>query len=78
MAEVHIIADGPIGSGKSALLGEIEIALKAIGIPVKWFHPEAARQEKNMTHADWVSELERTKPTVVLIEARGYDPRIHG
>jgi len=70
MAEVKIIADGPVGSGKSALLGEIEIALKAIGVPVVWFNQESARREKNMTHADWQTELDRTKPTVVLIEAR--------
>lgn len=76
--EVKIIADGPIGSGKSALLGEIEIALKAIGVPVRWFNPEIERQEKNMTHADWAAEIERTKPSVVLIESRDYDPRWHG
>jgi Ni2+-binding GTPase involved in maturation of urease and hydrogenase len=68
MAEVRIIAVGPVGSGKSALLGEIEIALKAIGIAVSYADEVGAQQEKNMTHADWTSELERTRPTVVLVE----------
>ncbi len=68
MSEVRIIAAGPVGSGKSALLGEIEIALKAIGIPVVYSEPTQAQSEKAMTHADWASELERTQPNVVLVE----------
>lgn len=68
MSEVRIIARGDVGSGKSALLGEIEIALKAIGIPVRWANPKAAQAEKNGTHADWFSYLEMTKPSVVLEE----------
>ena len=69
MNEVTITAAGRVGSGKSALLGEIEILLKALGVPYRYADPKAAQAEKNLTHADWVGELERVKPTVVLAEA---------
>jgi len=68
MSEVKIIVSGDVGCGKSALLGEIEIMLRAIGIPVRYENEAAAQAEKNMTHADWIGELERTKPSVVLVE----------
>jgi len=68
MNEVIITASGPVGSGKSALLGEIEIMLKALGIPVHYEDEAAAQIEKNLTHADWVAELESIKPSVVLAE----------
>ena len=69
MSEVTITAAGRVGSGKSALLGEIEILLKALGVPYRYADPKAAQVEKNLTHADWVGEIERIKPTVVLAEA---------
>ena len=69
MNEVTITAAGRVGSGKSALLGEIEILLKALGVPYRYADPKAAQVEKNLTHADWVGEIERIKPTVVLAEA---------
>jgi Ni2+-binding GTPase involved in maturation of urease and hydrogenase len=68
MSTVHITATGPVGSGKSAILGEIEIALRAIGIPVAYADPLRANQEKNATHADWQESLERIKPSVILVE----------
>jgi ABC-type transport system involved in cytochrome c biogenesis ATPase subunit len=68
MNEVIITASGPVGSGKSALLGEIEIMLKAMGIPVRYLDEAEAQAEKNMTHADWIGELEYIKPSVVLVE----------
>jgi len=68
MREVTITASGPVGSGKSAILGEIEIALKAIGVEVRYADPKAAQQEKNMTHADWMDTIEMYNPTVVLVE----------
>lgn len=71
MSEITIIAKGPVGCGKSAVLGEIEIALKAIGVPVRWADAAGARSEKNMTHADWTSYLEMYQPTVVLVEQAG-------
>jgi hypothetical protein len=66
--EVTVEVSGPVGSGKSAILGEIEIALKAIGVPVRYADEAAAQSEKNMTHADWDYALEMYKPTVVLVE----------
>lgn len=68
--EVEIIARGAVGSGKSALLGEIEILLKAMRVPYRHGDPEAWKSEVNLTGADWQSELERTKPVVVLREER--------
>lgn len=63
---VYVTATGSTGSGKSAVLGEIEIAMKAIGVPVE--HGPDFQAEKNMTHADWETALDLYKPTVVLIE----------
>lgn len=68
MSEVRITVSGPVGCGKSALLGEIEIMCKALGVPVRYKEAEAARAEKNMTHAEWTAELEMYKPSVVLVE----------
>ena len=68
MNEVTITAAGRVGSGKSALLGEIEILLKALGVPYRYADPKAAQAEKNLTHADWVGVIEQVKPTVVLAE----------
>jgi hypothetical protein len=65
MAVVEIVARGPVGAGKSALLGEIEIALRAIGVEVAWPDGQA---EKNMTHAEWADALDLYKPTVRLRE----------
>lgn len=68
MKEVTITVSGPVGCGKSAILGEIEILCKALGIPCRYADPVAAQSEKNMTHADWTSDLELYKPSVVLVE----------
>lgn len=65
---VTVTASGPVGCGKSAVLGEIEIALKAIGVPVRYADPSAAQSEKNMTGADWDEALALYRPTVVLVE----------
>lgn len=68
MSEVTITVRGPVGSGKSALLGEIEILMRALGIPVRYADETSAKCEKNMTHADWTDALELYKPSVVLVE----------
>lgn len=68
MSEVKIIVSGPVGSGKSALLGEIEILMKAIGVPVRYENEADAQSEKNMTHADWQRYIEMYEPSVVLVE----------
>lgn len=68
MTEITVTISGPIGCGKSAIAGEIEIAMLAIGVPVRYADPKAAQTEKNMSHADWQSALEMYKPSVVLVE----------
>lgn len=68
MNEIKITVEGPVGSGKSALLGEIEILCKALGVPVRYANPSDANSEKAMTHADWTAYLEMYKPSVVLHE----------
>ena len=61
---VIVTVSGPTGSGKSAICGEIEIAMRAIGVPVAWDD----EGEKNMTHADWQHALDLYKPSVVIVE----------
>lgn len=68
MAELLVTVSGPVGSGKSAIAGEIEIALKALGIPVRFVDAEAMQAEKNMTHADWQTYLEMYRPRVAIKE----------
>ena len=65
---VEIIVRGPAGSGKSALLGEIEILLRAIGIKYSYEDPADAQSEKNATRSDWQHWLEVYEPQVILIE----------
>ena len=68
MATITVTVHGPVGSGKSAIAGEIEIALKAVGVPVRYANPAEEASEKNMTGADWTRYLEMYKPNVVLAE----------
>ena len=63
--EVLVVVSGFTGCGKSAIAGEIEIAMKAIGVPVKWTNGDA---EKHMTGADWLTAIEMYKPTVRIVE----------
>lgn len=63
--EVLVTVAGYTGSGKSAIAGEIEITMKAIGIPVLWANGDA---EKNMTGADWLAAIETYRPTVRIME----------
>lgn len=69
MSEITVTVSGPVGCGKSAIAGEIEIALKAIGVPVRFANEKDMRSEKNMTGADWTGYLEMYKPSVVIVEA---------
>ena len=39
--EVLVVVSGFTGCGKSAIAGEIEIAMKAIGVPVRWTNGDA-------------------------------------
>ncbi|HBJ7136918.1 TPA: hypothetical protein LDI52_000914 [Salmonella enterica subsp. enterica serovar Haifa] len=63
--EVLVVVSGFTGCGKSAIAGEIEIAMKAIGVPVKWTNGDA---EKRMTGADWLTAIEMYKPSVRIVE----------
>ncbi|HAV0897355.1 TPA: ead/Ea22-like family protein [Salmonella enterica subsp. enterica serovar Infantis] len=63
--EVLVVVSGFTGCGKSAVAGEIEIAMKAIGVPVQWTNGDA---EKHMTGADWLTAIEMYKPTVRIVE----------
>lgn len=63
--EVLVVVSGFTGCGKSAIAGEIEIAMKAIGVPVRWANGDA---EKRMTGADWLTAIEMYKPTVRIVE----------
>ena len=62
---VYVDVSGFTGTGKSAVAGEIEIAMRAIGLQVEWVDGQA---EKNMTGADWAHALEMYKPRVVIRE----------
>lgn len=63
--EVLVTVSGFTGCGKSAIAGEIEIAMKAIGVPVQWSNGDA---EKRMTRADWLTAIEMYRPTVRIVE----------
>lgn len=63
--EVLVTVAGFTGCGKSAIAGEIEIAMKAIGLPVTWADGDS---EKRMTGADWLTAIEMYKPTVRIVE----------
>ncbi|QLR51841.1 ead/Ea22-like family protein [Citrobacter freundii] len=63
--EVLVVVSGFTGCGKSAIAGEIEIAMKAIGVPVRWTNGDA---EKRMTGADWLTAIEMYKPTLRIVE----------
>ncbi len=63
--EVLVTVAGFTGCGKSAIAGEIEIAMKAIGLPVTWAN---GNSEKRMTGADWLTAIEMYKPTVRIVE----------
>ncbi|HID9335172.1 TPA: ead/Ea22-like family protein [Klebsiella pneumoniae] len=71
--EVLVTVAGFTGCGKSAIAGEIEIAMKAIGVPVTWANGDS---EKRMTGADWLTAIEMYKPTVRIVEEN--IPRVAG
>ena len=62
---VMVIVTGATGSGKSAICGEIELALKALGVPVVWRDGEA---EKRLNHADYAHDIDLYKPRVIIQE----------
>lgn len=68
MTKVMLTVSGPTGSGKSRILAEVEIALRAIGVSVTW----ANKDTRNEVHSEhwaessgaWQPEL----PDVELLE----------
>ena len=62
---ITVTVSGLTGAGKSAVCGEIEIALKAIGLVVHW---AGGDEEKRLTHADWQSALDLYAPQVFIQE----------
>lgn len=63
--EVLVTVSGFTGCGKSAIAGEIEIAMKAVGVPVQWTNSDV---EKRMTGADWLTAIEMYRPNVRIVE----------
>lgn len=63
MSKITVIVTGETGSGKSAIAGEIEIALKAIGVPVEW--KDADREWWQKGNEYWIDLY---KPEVTIIE----------
>jgi hypothetical protein len=72
MSKVTITVSGETGSGKSALCGEIEIALKAIGVSVNW--PGGRVNREHWVHGNeyW---LDLYKPEVEIVEVNIPRPR---
>lgn len=64
--KIYVTVSGLTGTGKSAVMGEIEVALRALGLPVE--HGADFQAEKNATHADWQAALDLYKPSVALSE----------
>lgn len=57
MDKVRIVVSGPVGCGKSALVEEIAIALKALGLDVGFADPRAVQSERNMV-GDHITSLD--------------------
>lgn len=62
MSKITVTVSGETGSGKSAIAGEIEIALKAIGVPV------FVQERDTMVVADYQHWIDLYKPEVTICE----------
>jgi hypothetical protein len=62
MSKITVTVSGETGSGKSAIAGEIEIALKAIGVPV------LVQARDTMVVADYQHWIDLYKPEVTIFE----------
>lgn len=62
MSKITVTVSGETGSGKSAIVGEIEIALKAIGVLVK------VAERDTMVIADYQHWIDIYKPEVIIVE----------
>jgi hypothetical protein len=68
MTPVHIVAKGATGCGKTAVLHEIYIALKAIGVPVEYARPAEAESERRLGTPDDMDRLLKEGLSVILHE----------
>lgn len=66
---IIVTVSGPVGSGKSIVLNEIEVALRAVGVDVRI--EDATRHERNSVGFEDVASAARTLPPVTLIERVG-------
>jgi hypothetical protein len=62
VSKITVIVTGETGSGKSAIAGEIEIALKAIGVPVEW--KDADREWWGKGNEYWI-DLYKSEVTII-------------
>ncbi len=68
MKPVQIIAKSPVGCGKTGVLHELYIALRAIGVPVFYADPKAAESDRRLGTVDDMDRLIKEGLTVVLHE----------
>jgi len=74
MSEVVVTVTGPTGSGKSRIVSEIEIALKAIGVTVRWTDPRDQRAASEEAWAEANGAWHPDLPTVWLQEINIVNP----
>lgn len=68
MPKVTVTVQGPTGSGKSRILAEIEIALKAIGVSVTWAKCEDQHAAGSEHWAEATGRWQPELPDVELLE----------
>lgn len=69
MSQITVTISGPVGCGKSGIAGEIEIALTAIGVPVRWASWAEEHDAKAMCGGDFIGDIDLYKPEVIIVEA---------
>lgn len=72
---VCVEVSGLTGTGKSAVAGEIEVAMLALGLEVQWIEGDS---EKRLNHADFAGQLELYKPRVEIRERNIARPAVRG
>ncbi len=65
---VTVTVSGDVGTGKSAIYGEIVLALQALGVGIIHADPRAWESECRMTHADWTTYLDMYQTNVTMVE----------
>lgn len=72
---VCVEVSGLTGTGKTAVAGEIEVAMLALGLEVQWVEGD---REKRLNHADFAGELELYKPRIEIRERNIARPAVRG